>query len=51
VDSLGKEVARRGCCSERGGHAPMREIHSQAHGAHVPARAVQVADHEVSMES
>jgi hypothetical protein len=41
-----------GCCyPEHGVHAPAHEIHSQARGARVPARAMQVADHKVSMES
>jgi hypothetical protein len=47
----GKEVVGGGCYPERGGHAPAREIHSQACGAHVPTRAMQVADREVLVES
>ena len=44
MDSPGEEVAGGGYCLEHGGHA-------STCGAHILARAVQVADHEVSMES
>jgi hypothetical protein len=44
VDSPREEDAGGGYCPERGVHALAREIHAQAHGAHVPARAMQEAD-------
>ena len=44
VDSPGEKVVGGGYCLECGGH-------TSVHGAHVPARAVQAADCEVSMES
>jgi hypothetical protein len=51
VDSPGEEVAGGGYYPEHGGHAPVREIHAQACGAHILVRAMQAADREMSMES
>jgi hypothetical protein len=51
LNSPGEEVAGGSYCPRREKHVLAREVHAQAHGAHAPARAMQAADRERSMES